>query len=92
MAEASTCAMCPLPRKVEWPHPVTFLDGCPWVSQHKGEEAACALEGGAAGGAWPGLLEPSRLMGPSYSTLRVTQRSVAWPQLAGRGQVEGEQK
>lgn len=39
-------------------------------------EAACALEGGAVGVAWPGLLEPSYLMGPSYSTLRVSD---LWP-------------
>lgn len=32
----------------------------------------CALEGGTVGVAWPGLLEPSYLMGPSYPTLRVS--------------------
>lgn len=75
---------------------VLFLAGSLWgqVCTRK-REAGCSLEGGAVGAAWPGLLEPFYLVGPSYSTLSVSD---LWPghSLLGVdlqiGQVEREQK
>ena len=63
--------------------PVMSLDGALGVSQHI-EGEGCALEGGAI---WPGLLEPSYLRGPSYSTL--SRHSVAPAQPVGCGHGNG---
>lgn len=90
--QGDVCATCPLPHTAERPHPVTFLDGSSWVSQHKGEGGGlCPGRRGCRGSpAWaPGAFPPR---GTQLFCTQSPWRSVAWAQLAGRGQVEGEGK
>lgn len=90
--QGDVCATCPLPHTAERPHPVTFLDGSSWVSQHKGEGGGlCPGRRGCRGSpAWaPGAFPPR---GTQSFCTQSPWRSVAWAQLAGRGQVEGEGK
>lgn len=100
------CATCPLPDRATCVRRAPFLirpsgltqsrfwtgPRSSWVSQHKGEGGGlCPGRRGCRGSpAWaPGAFPPR---GTQSFCTQSPWRSVAWAQLAGRGQVEGEGK